>query len=253
MVWLSEQYPRPLLRPIPSWFKETHLRAGQPGHQDGQRRMTPPTHPPAPRGGDRAASGPRTCPPGHRRRLHRARHRDPAARGGRRGRRDPRARRPGRRHLARQHLPRRRLRHPVAAVLLLVRAEPRLVAGVFAQRRDLRPHRGPRRAASTCCRWSGSAPRSPAWSSIEEAGAGRSRTTHGATYLRPHRRGWPPAPLSDASLPDIRGIDDLPRAQDPQRPLGPRLRPRRQAGRGDRHRRQRGPDRPRAGQGRPAR
>ena len=58
-------------------------------------------------------------------------------------------------------------------------------------------------------------------------------------------------PLSDVSFPDIRGIGQLSRAQDPQRPLGPRLRLRRQAGGRHRHRCQRHPDHSRTGQAAP--
>ena len=53
--------------------------------------------------------------------------------------------RPGRRHLARQRLPRCRVRHPVTAVLVLVRQEPVVVARLPVRRGDLRPYRGPGR------------------------------------------------------------------------------------------------------------
>ena len=59
-------------------------------------------------------------------------HGDQAARGGRRGLRRARARRQGRRHLVGQHLPRLRLRRPVAPLLLLLRAQPRLDAHLLA-------------------------------------------------------------------------------------------------------------------------
>ena len=58
---------------------------------------------------------------------------------------------------------------------------------------------------------------------------------------------WSPAPAGCPSrkLPDIEGIDDLRRRGLPLRAVGPRLRPDRQAGRGDRHRRLGDPDRAR--------
>ena len=76
-----------------------------------------------------------------RRRVLRPRHGDPAAAGGHRGLRRARARRRRRRHLVGQHLPRLRLRRPVAPLLVLVRAEPGL---------DARPTRPSRRSAPTC-------------------------------------------------------------------------------------------------------
>ena len=64
------------------------------------------------------------------------------AEAGRRRLRHRRTRRPRRRHLARQHVSRCGVRYPVAAVLVLVRQEPELVARLLARRRDLRAHRG---------------------------------------------------------------------------------------------------------------
>ena len=74
--------------------------------------------------------------PDHRQRFRRARRGDPADQG--RPRRLPRhrARQRGRRHLARQHLPGRRLRRALAPVLVLLRAQPELVALVLPAARD---------------------------------------------------------------------------------------------------------------------
>ena len=55
-------------------------------------------------------------------------------------------------------------------------------------------------------------------------------------------------PLSDVEFPGHARPGQLSRAQDPQRPLGSRLRLHRQAGRRHRHRRQRGPDHSRTGE-----
>ncbi len=65
-----------------------------------------------------------------------------------------------------------------------------------------------------------------------------------------HGRRWRPARWPTPAFPDIRGIDTYHRPQDPQRPMGPRLRLAWQTRRRGRHRSQRGPDRPRAGQDR---
>ena len=70
--------------------------------------------------------------------LHRHRHGHQADPGRCRRLRDPRTRRPRRRNVARQHVSRCGVRRSVAAVLVLVREEPELVAGVLAGRRDLR-------------------------------------------------------------------------------------------------------------------
>lgn len=64
---------------------------------------------------------------------------------------------------------------------------------------------------------------------------------------RPHRGAGVESPVR-RQLPRHPWAGQLPRAQDPQRALGPRLRLRGQAGRGHRDRRQRHPDHPRTGQ-----
>ena len=110
-----------------------------------------------------------------RRRLHRPRHRDQAPRGRHRRLRHPRARRPRRRHLARQHVSRCGLRHPVAAVLVLVREEPGLVAGLLTGRRDLPPHRGPGRRFDLRTADPSSASRSTGWPSTRRRASGRRR------------------------------------------------------------------------------
>ena len=69
-----------------------------------------------------ATMGPRVVD--HRRRLRRARRRARPARAGHRRHHHPRARRRGRRGLARQHLPRRGLRRAVAALLVVLGAQP---------------------------------------------------------------------------------------------------------------------------------
>ena len=72
-------------------------------------------------------------------------------------------------------------------------------------------------------------------------------TTRTANASRPHR-GPGLRPAVRRQLPGHPRHRQLPGSQDPQRPLGPRLRLHRQARRRHRHRRQRDPDHPRTGQ-----
>ena len=183
-------------------------------------------------------------------RLHRHRRGDQAQPGRRRRLRDRRARRPRRRHLARQHVSRCGMRHPVAAVLVLVRKNPDLVARLL--RRQARSASTSRTwsTSSTCAAASSSASRSTGCRSTKPRASGRRRR-------RPQdcpspapwcwRRGRCPTtscPTSGASTPT--------RARHPQRTLGPRLRLHRQAGRGHRNRSQRRADRPRTWSSRPS-
>ncbi len=119
---------------------------------------------------------------------------------------DPRARRPRRRDMARHHVPGRQLRHPLAAVLLLVRAEPVVVAGLFARAGDLPPPRGHGRAGSTCDAASGSTTDVSALAFDEDAGVWTA-TTKDHKRFRARTVVLASGPLSDASFPDIRGLD----------------------------------------------
>ena len=96
--------------------------------------------------------------------------------------------RPRRRHVAGQHVSRCGVRHPVAAVLVLVREEPELVAGLLAGRRDLRAHRGHGRRSSTCAGGSSSASRSTGCDFDEDEGVWTVKTTRPQAIPRPHRR-----------------------------------------------------------------
>ena len=116
-----------------------------------------PERPAPPRAPPRRCTLPVTCQPrrrgearstvarGRRRLRRRGRRRDAAPRRLHRRHR-PRARRARRRRLAPQHLSRRDLRHPVAPLRVLVRAQPALVAPLRAAGRDPGLPRG-RRAA----------------------------------------------------------------------------------------------------------
>ena len=163
-------------------------------------------------------------------------------RAGLRGRRRVRARRARRRRVAPQHLPRRRLRHPIAPVRVLVRAEPPVVAALRAAGRDpgLRRGRGPRarRAGPDPDRHRGHA---------RALGRG-ARQVDARDDRGPPRGRRPPDRLRPAVGPQ-RPSD--PRARDVRGPglphgaVAPRRRPRRPARRGDRHRVQRHPGRAR--------
>ncbi len=191
-------------------------------------------------------------PPDRRVRFRRALCGDQA----RRGRRDrlpgDREGRRRRRHLARQHLPRCLLRHPEPALLVLLRAQPRLVVVVLPAARDpgLPP---PRRPASTA------SPRAPSSAPSSSTPRGTTRRSAGTSVRRPARSPHGPSSpragsLSEPRLPEIEGIESFGGAALPLRPLGPLGRPRRQARRGDRHRCLGDPDRPRgAAGGRPSR
>ena len=141
-----------------------------------------------------------------RRRLRRARHRDQAP-GGRRARLPGRRARPGRRrHLARQHLPRRRLRRPLAALLVLVRAQPGLDPVLLPaagdpglhprRRRALRGARPvPLRDLRQEARWD------------DDALVWRVRTSRGE--LTADLLVSAAGALSDPKMPDIDGIDSF--------------------------------------------
>ena len=110
----------------------------------------------------------------------------------------------GRRHLARQHLPGRGLRRPLAPVLVLLRAQPELVALVLPADRDpglpaRRRGEVRRRATSTC-----STPRSPSRSGTPTAPLARRHDQRQLQRRRARRRGRRPvraqaAPRSRAS------------------------------------------------------
>ena len=182
--------------------------------------------------------------PGRRRRLRRPLRGDQAA-GGRRdrlpGHREGRRRR---RHLARQHLPRRRLRRPEPALLVLLRAQPRLVDVVLPAAGDpgLPPARRRARPAR-CDRFRFSTPR---WSRAawDDDGPALAVVETSARRGSP-RPPWSSAPAGSPSrgCPTSRASTTSPGDALPLRPLGPRRRPRRQAGRGHRHRRLGDPDR----------
>ena len=164
----------------------------------------------------------------HRRlRLRRARHGDRArSSAGHDDFVDPRAGRRPRRHLAGQPLPGLRLRRPDPALLVLVRAQPRLVAALRAARRDprlprglRRPLRRPRRTCGPTRRSTGAAlgrrAASAGPSMSTAAGADRPRAR------RRHRR------AVAAGLPDIEGLDDFAGPWFHSARVGPLRRPRR--------------------------
>ncbi len=143
------------------------------------------------------------------------------------------------------------VRHPVAAVLVLVRQEPVVVARLLLRRRDLRPHRGHGRRVRAASAASGSTPRSPGWRSTRRAGVW-TVTTKGRKKFQARTVVLASGPLADHKLPDIRGIDTYEGHKIHSARVGPRLRLHRQAGRRHRHRRQRRADRARTGQDRPS-
>ena len=183
MVWLSDRYPKPLLKPVPSWFKE--LTYGR-RHDHGRR--------PRPRDAD------------HRSRLHRTGSGDPIGRRRSRRHRDPGTRRPGRRNLARHNLSRRELRRPLAAVLVLVRQEPDLVAyatplprrstaisKTWPTRFDIRRHIRFGHEVSDLA--------------FDEDDGVWTATTKRRKRFRARTVVLASGPLSDVSFPDIRGLD----------------------------------------------
>ncbi len=103
------------------------------------------------------------------------------------------------------------------------------------------------RPGSTSAAASGSATKSADLTFDEDAGVWTATTKNRKKLSRPHRRAGL-RPAVGRQLPRHPGPGQLPRAQDPQRTLGSRLRLHRQAGRGHRHRCQRHPDHPRTGQ-----
>ena len=92
-----------------------------------------------------------------------------------------------------------------------------------------------------------STPRSSTRRGTTRGSAGAADTTRGEVTARTLIAAA--GSLSEPRLPEIEGIDDVRRRALPLRPLGPRRRPRRQARRGDRHRRLGDPDRPRGAAG----
>ena len=149
--------------------------------------------------------------------------------------RRPRAGRQRRRHLARQHLPGLRLRRPEPPLLLLVRAEPRLVARLRPPARDPRlPRAGrrrlrrppvparldrPRRPASGTtrrCVWRLETSRGPLTADVVVSGCGG--------LVEPALPGRPRASRRSTGRPSTP-------------PAGTTRRPDRQAGRRRRHRR----------------
>ena len=188
-------------------------------------------------------------PPRHRRRLRRAVRRDQAR--SEAGERDfvvIEKRRRRRRHLARQHLPRRGLRRPEPA--LLASPSRPTPTGRCRSRRSPRSRPTSSGRAETSgtldrfvfdttvedARWDDDAASA---GSSHHAPADRESTTYAARTLISGAGG-----LSEPKLPDIEGIDDFERRALPLRPLGPRRRPHRQARRRHRHRRLGDPDRP---------
>ena len=132
---------------------------------------------------------------------------------------------------------------PSPALLVLVRAEPRLVARRSPRSRRSRPTSGGSPSESGVLdrfRFD-TALEEPRWDDDAQRVAGRARRrgelTADVLVLRRRRRS--PSP----ELPDIDGHRLLRRRAVPLRPLGPRRRPDRQAGRGHRHRRLGDPDR----------
>ena len=173
------------------------------------------------------------------------RHRDgdrPEA-GGHRGLHDLRARRRPRRRLAPQHLSRRGLRRALVPLLVLLRAAPRLEPAVLAAGGD--PRLPPRHGAQA----RGDRPRADR----HRGGARRVRRRDRALdaahergrALRGRRAGARVRPAQPAALAVDPGSGRVPRPLVPLGRVGPRLRPRRQARGGDRHRRERDPVRAR--------
>ena len=141
-----------------------------------------------------------------------------------------------RRHLARQHLSRLRLRRALAPLLVLLRAQPRL---------DAAPSRPSPRSGPTCARCAerfGVTPHIRFGHELLDAALGRGRQP--LARSRPQRRVHRATslvagdgPLSEPSIPDIPGLEQLRRHGLPLGALGPRPRSHRQARRRDRHRR----------------
>ena len=148
---------------------------------------------------------------------------------------------------------------PVQPLLVLLRAQPRLAALLLRSSRRSSAYLQPRRR-----RESGVRDRVRFGTDVERRrggttsrrSAGRSRPPAAASVTAPRCSSPRPAALSEPRLPDIAGHRHAsPGERLPLRPLGPRRRPHRQAGRRHRHRRVGDPGRARdpAEGGRPRR
>ena len=168
--------------------------------------MTTPTEASSETTTPRARRAPRG---GHRRgRLRRARRGDPAAPGRASATSScSSAGRRRRRHLAGQHLPGLRLRRAVAALLVLVRAEPGLEPDVLARsrrsgptcsdvRRPVRPRAAPAASATRCA--------TPRW---DDDGAALADARRARATDRRRARRRRPARCASPSIPDIPGLE----------------------------------------------
>ncbi|CAA9491767.1 MAG: Cyclohexanone monooxygenase, partial [uncultured Solirubrobacteraceae bacterium] len=180
----------------------------------------------------------------HRCRVQRDRHRDQAPRGRRARHRAVRPRRPRRRHVAGEHVSGRGLRHPVAPVLVLLRAATGLVASVPAAARGARVPRGVRPHVRP---GGAPAPRHRGRRRDVRRGArdvdARARFRRADARVRRARRrhgpAQPPGVSAAARHRRVRG------RRVPLRALAPRPRPARARRRRHRDRRERDPVRPR--------
>ena len=162
----------------------------------------------------------------HRDRLRRPRRRDRAQAARLRRHRRLREGRRRRRHLAREHLPGRGVRRPVAVLLLLVRAQPALAASLLAPAGDPRVHqqgrRRPRRPAPRAVRHRGHRRglrrRRPArWTVALERLASPSWSTCSSPRSASSR---------GPSIPDLPGLDTFAGPAFHSATVGPRRRPR---------------------------
>ncbi|CAA9471790.1 MAG: Cyclohexanone monooxygenase, partial [uncultured Solirubrobacteraceae bacterium] len=187
------------------------------------------------RGTPGRARGDRRC------RLRRPRRRDPAAGGGDRRRAHPRARRRARRNLAGEHVPRCRLRRAEPALLVLLRAQPRLDPVLRAAGRD--PRVPPPDGAGA--RPGGVHPlrRRPALRPLGPSPAALAHRDRRRPGHRGGARGRRRA-AERAERPGRSGPGQLHGDGVPLRPVAPRPRSHRPAGRGDRHGRLGGAVRP---------
>ena len=178
-------------------------------------------------------------------RDHRRRHgghpeRDQAPGGRLRRLHDLREGRPGRRHLAREHLPRPRLRRAVPPLHLLVRAQPGVEPPLLARPRDPGLLRAAWRSGTAWTAASASATRSRAARSSD----GRWQLeTEGRPARRGRRRDRRDRRAAPSEPPRHRGARPLRGRAVPQRALGSRRPARRAARRRHRHRLDRGADR----------
>ena len=144
-----------------------------------------------------------------------------------------------RRDLARQHVSRRRVRHPLAPLLVLVRAEPRVVARLRWPGRDPRVPRALRRPLRPAAAPAVRHPRGRGDVRRGERdldGPARARGAARRARADPRQRRAPPA--RDPRAPRARLVRGH---RVPLGALGSRPRPDGQAGRGDRDRRERDP------------